>query len=128
MSNILKAFNNHLLEFVDDLISVFPDDIDLKAMQVFLCNYKKINPKSIIGLWKYYVSDKYRNEINKGDLTFFLNKDYSEDIIDVNWDTVENISVIVEKIRMYVKKLNDDNRQKALKYLQNLIKLSDLYD
>ena len=31
MSSLLKAFNNHLLEFVEDVIRIFPENLDIKT-------------------------------------------------------------------------------------------------
>ena len=28
-----KAFNNHLMEFIDDLTNVFPDNLDIKTVE-----------------------------------------------------------------------------------------------
>ena len=51
MSNILKAFNNHLLEFVDDLISVFPDDIDLKSLNELTQEANKIIERIVLNVF-----------------------------------------------------------------------------
>ena len=127
MSNLLKIFNDHLVDFFDDLAIVFNGDIDLLTARNFIINYMKINPKSIIVAWKWYVSDRYREEILGGKLHYFLNKDYKEDIVDASFNNIEEMLSIVEKIRSYVKLLKDNEQMKALKYLQNLIKLSDMY-
>lgn len=127
MSNVLRVFNDHLIDFFDDLASTFNDDIDLLTARNCISNYRKINPKSIIMAWKWYVSDRYRNEILEGKLHFFLNKDYKSDIVDASFNNIEEMMDIVEKIRDYVKRLSKKDQKKALKYLQNLIKLSDMY-
>ena len=28
---VLKAFNNHLLEFIEDVIRIFPENLDIKT-------------------------------------------------------------------------------------------------
>ena len=55
--SILKVFNTQLSEFLDDLITLFPNDIDLKASRVAVNTLKKINPKSLLTNLKYYVTD-----------------------------------------------------------------------
>ena len=32
--NILKTFNKHLVEFITDLVSIFPEDSNLKTMKI----------------------------------------------------------------------------------------------
>ena len=34
--SILKAFNNHLIEFIDDLIIIFPEDLDIRTSKTFI--------------------------------------------------------------------------------------------
>ena len=34
-SSVLKAFNNHLFEFIDDIITAFPDNNDIKTAKSF---------------------------------------------------------------------------------------------
>ena len=48
MSSILSAFNNHLIEFIDDIITIFPENKNLKITRTALEAWKRINPKSII--------------------------------------------------------------------------------
>ena len=55
--SILKAFNNHLTEFIDDLIVVFPDNLDIKTGKTFVEGLKKINPKRLPMIWKECVVD-----------------------------------------------------------------------
>ena len=35
-SSILKLFNNHLLEFLDDVIFIFPDEVDIRTGKTVL--------------------------------------------------------------------------------------------
>ena len=51
-TSILKGFNNHLSEFFDDILVVFPDDIEIKKAHVSLSNLKKMNPRIIIEVKK----------------------------------------------------------------------------
>ena len=58
-SQILKAFNDHFFEFIDDILRVFPDDTDLAATQLAFVNFRKMNPRLIIVAFKKYVIEKY---------------------------------------------------------------------
>jgi hypothetical protein len=125
MSSILKAFNAHLLDFITDIISVFPENKNLKITKTALETWKHVNPKSIIEIWKTCITDKYHKEIGKGDYDFFVKKNYTEDI-----SGCENISEIlhaIEKLRNPISQMSDSNQKKAVKYIQNLTKLSELY-
>ena len=122
MSSVLKAFNNHLLEFIEDVIRIFPENLDIKTGKTFIEGVKKVNPKKIITYWRDNILALYETEILEGDITFFVNKDYRNDI-----GTEAQTLQVLEDIRGLVKETTQDNKDKAMKYLQNLTKLCKLY-
>ena len=124
--SILKCFNEHLLEFLDDLIVCFPNDITLKTSKTYLEGIKKINPKAILIHWKYYVTEQYKNEIYNGNIDYFLNKNYEEDVTNTG-EYSSSILNIIEKLRIPLLQLTNKNKEKAKKYILNLVKLSELY-
>ena len=66
MSNkktLLTAFNNHFLEFVNDIACVFPKNKDIKLSKNVVSTLKAANPRLIIRIWKEYVSDPYSKKI-----------------------------------------------------------------
>ena len=125
MSSILKAFNQHLLEFIDDIISVFPNNRSLKVTRTALQTWKRVNPKSIIEIWKTCITDKYKKEIEGGDYRFFIEKNYTEDISGC--DNPSDILTAIEDLRKPVSEMSTDSQNKAIKYIQNLNKLSQIY-
>lgn len=122
MSSVLKAFNNHLLEFVEDVIRIFPNNLDIKTGKTFIEGVKRVNPKKIITYWKDNILLLYETEIIQGDITFFVNKDYRNDI----GTEVQTLKVL-EDIRVLVRDTTEENKEKAMKYLQNLTKLCKIY-
>jgi hypothetical protein len=124
--DIFKGFNNHFVEFIDDIHSIFPNDKDIIMTRDSLMLLKKSNPKMIIDVWYKNITMKYDLEITSGNIDFFLNKDYNEDI---NMGEQKNNKVIeaIEKLRGPIKNMGDDNKEKCLKYIQNLTQLSKLY-
>ena len=122
MSSLLKAFNNHLLEFVEDVIRIFPENLDIKTGKTFIEGVKRVNPKKIITYWRDNILKVYETEIIQGDITFFVNKDYRNDI----GTEVQSLKVL-EDIRNLVRGTTKENKEKAMKYIQNLTKLCKLY-
>ena len=55
MANYLNAFNNHFEEFVNDVVTVFPEDIEIAAASNALCKLRKANPKIIIKVFYKHV-------------------------------------------------------------------------
>ena len=122
MSSLLKAFNNHLLEFIEDVIRIFPENLDIKTGKTFIEGVKRVNPKKIITYWRDNILNLYEREITEGDITFFVNKDYKNDI-----GTESQSLKVLEDIRKLVRETTQENKQKAMKYLQNLTKICKLY-
>ena len=126
MSNMLSVFNDHFFEFITDIQNVFPEDIDILSSKNALFAIRKLNPKMIVKIWKSYITNKYRNQIESNDISFFLTKDYSIDV-----DSTGNSDKIMEyinKLREPIKQMSEENKIKVMKYIQNLTKLSDLCD
>jgi hypothetical protein len=124
MSNILTAFNDHFLEFLNDIQSVFPDDPDILSAKNALTLIRKANPKMIVKIWKTFIADKYRGQIEANDISFFLTKDYLCDV-----STSQNSDKIMESIdrlREPIRNMATDNQAKVMKYIQNLTKLADM--
>ena len=119
--SILKVFTNQLSEFLDDLITLFPNDIDLKASRTAVNALKKVNPKSLLVNWKYYVGDKYKKQIMDGNIDFFLTKDYKNDMDDVE-DKGAAMQAI-NRLKPALAKIGETNKMKASKYLINSITL-----
>ena len=124
MSSLLKAFNNHLLEFLDDIISIFPNNLDIRTGKTFIEGVKKVNPKSLILFWKESILDLYEDQIEKGDSTFFLNKDYKYDLGE---QETNRAMEVINDIKNLVRETSQKNKNIAMKYMQNLTKLCKLY-
>jgi hypothetical protein len=122
-SNILTAFNDHFVEFISDIQLVFPEDADVLTAKNSLIMIRKANPKMIIKIWKSHIVDKYGDQIEKGDLSFFMNKDYSSDI-----SGNEKIMDGINRLRDPVKNMTKENQDKSMKYIQNLTKLCNIYN
>jgi len=127
-SNILSAFNDHFLEFVQDIQNVFPEDRDILVAKNSLLAIKKANPKMIIKIWNTFIVSKYKKEIENGDIDFFINKDYSNDLNAVQQEQTNQITQAIDRLRQPVKQMTPENQEKTMKYIQNLTKLASLYE
>ena len=123
-NNLLTAFNDHFMDFINDIQSVFPEDIDVLTAKNALTLIRKANPKMIVKIWKIYIANKYKREIESGNLEFFIDKDYSNDVsVAANSD---KIMESINRLREPIKNMSKDNQDKVMKYIQNLSKLSEL--
>ena len=110
---------------VEDIVRVFPDDLDILSAKNSLIAIRKMNPKILIRSWDTFVVSKYRKEIENGDLTYFLNKDYTEDV--ESSPESGRILGAIDRLRNPIKQMSPDNQKNILKYLQNLSKLTAVY-
>ena len=125
-SNLVTVFNNHFSDFVNDIQSVFPEDHDILVAKNSLLAIRKANPKMIVKIWNTYIVGKYKSEIEKGDISFFINKDYSQDLVYAN--NPDKIIESIDRLRMPIKAMNQKEQAKTMKYIQNLTKLASMYE
>lgn len=124
MANILAAFNDHFWEFLNDVQGVFPDDPDILAAKNALSLIRKANPKMIVKIWKAFIADKYKTQIESGDISFFIDKDYAADVSSASGS--DKIMESIDRLREPVRNMGKDNQAKVMKYIQNLTKLSEM--
>jgi len=124
-SLILKAFNEHFMEFIHDVQQVFPEDSDLLATKNALSTLRKANPKMIIDVWHRYITLLYEDEISKSDINFLVEKDYSGDVKDMG--NVDKVLNKINGLKRPISEMGEENQQKTMRYIQNLSKLTKLY-
>ena len=123
-SNFVTIFNDHFNEFVNDIQSVFPDDTDILTAKNALLAIRKANPKLIVRIWIKYVYNPYKEQIESGDIAFFLVKDYANDL--ARNDNSDKIMESIDRLRSPIKNMSPENQAKTMKYIQNLSKLAIL--
>ena len=126
MSNIVTAFNDHFIEFVSDIQSVFPEDVDILTAKNSLIAIRKANPKMIIKIWTTFIVGKYKPEIEQGNIDFFVNKDYSQDL--ANAQNSGHIIEAINRLREPIRQMSHEEQAKTMKYIQNLTKLAAIYE
>ena len=82
-SFIMRSFNTHFIELLDDILLIYPDNIEILTARKFFITIKQMNPAILIKSWYINVYQKYKEYISQGNLDFFFNKDYSSDLLDV---------------------------------------------
>lgn len=126
MSSIyLKTFNQQFLQFLEDILVVFPNDVDIMNMKNTINTVKKFNPSILIKIWYQYVWIPYNEQVMNDDISFFVEKNYGEDLklLDEQQKTMDAI----ERLRIPIRNLNEDDQVKCMHYIKNLSLLSDKY-
>lgn len=125
-STILRAFNKHFFDFLEDIKNVLSENNEIAFAITSFDTIKRANPTIIIKTWYKFIFLPYAEIIDNGDLTFFIEKDYGQDLSTVNKS--EEIVNMINNIRKPIKNMDEINKQHSLKYLQILSKLSELYN
>jgi hypothetical protein len=112
------------MDFVNDVQLVFPNDTDVLATKNALSAIRKANPKMIVKIWSAFIVSKYRGEIEAGNIEFFINKDYSQDVSSAA--NSDKIMESIDRLRIPVKNMGPENQAKVMKYIQNLTKLAQM--
>jgi hypothetical protein len=125
-STVLRGFNSTFFEFVNDIITIFPDNTDLKTSKTAFELFKQANPTSIIKAWHFFVYTPYKDVIIGGDISFFFDKDYSSDLTYLS--NADEIMKAIDRIREPLKNMDETNKNTSTVYIKNLCKLSDIYN
>lgn len=124
-SSILKAFNTLFFDFIDDIIRIFPENKDIQVSREFFMTAKSANPTSLLKAWLTYVYTPYANIIDSGNIDFFFEKNYADDLqILAN---AQKIMKAIDTIREPVKNMTGVNKAHSMEYIQKLSKLSTMY-
>jgi hypothetical protein len=123
-TNLVTIFNDHFIEFLTDIHNVFPEDTDILTAKNSLTAIRKANPKLIVRIWLKYVANPYQDRINAGDVNFFIEKDYTNDL--TRSAHAQQIMDCIDRLRNPVKQMSPDNQSKTMKYIQNLCKLANM--
>jgi len=123
--DINKAFNKLFFDFLDDIVSIYPDNKDISAARTSFASFKQMNPTIIVKSWFKFVYSPYREVINAGDISFFFNKDYSADLQDTPGS--KEIMRVIDEIRGPIQSMDETNKKHSSDYILKLSKLSEIY-
>ena len=128
-STVCKAFNKHFFDFIEDLLVIFPNSKEIMFAKKSFSTVNRFNVSLLIKQWYNNVYLPYGEQIANNDIEFFLQKDYSSDL-KKNKDAKQSDDIIkmIENIRQPIAATDEINKQHSLKYLQNLNKLSAMYN
>lgn len=124
-STLMRSFNTHFVEMMTDINSLYPNNSELKSGLNSFEMVKNLNPSLVIKAWFSKVVTPYHDIIKTGDISFFCEKDYSQDLGKLS--NANDIISIIEKIREPIRSMSHIDKQHTIKYIQNLCILADMY-
>jgi len=125
-TQLIDTFNAHFIEFLADVERVFPENSDITLARKTIVKSNALVPKLLLKLFNEYFVKIYSNEIDAGDLDFFVYNDYRE---KHGYKPDDDAWVLnkIDCLRDPIKTMNADDKAKVVQYIQNLKKLSVLY-
>lgn len=129
-SKISATFNVQLSSFFGELLNLFPDNEDIAKATEYADLIRKTNPRMLITLWQPYVCQPYGEIIESGDIVFFLEKDYSEDLAlaGISDDNKRMILTMIDSgMRDPMRALDPLNQTMCMRYLSVLCRLANAY-
>ena len=127
-TQIVSKFNDHFLEFVADIEQAFPNDTELTTAKKAITRGLILLPKMMIKAFKDYFVDDYGDQIDNGDLDFFIQNDYKAKNNIFQKDSTKIIFDKIDAFRDPVSKMSPSEKEKIIKYLQNLKMICELYE
>lgn len=124
-STILRTFNQTFFDFLNDVIAIFPENMDIVAGKKFFEITKKANPTIIIKIWNSCIYKQYKDVINRGDISFFFEKNYEDDL--GNLENSKEVLKFIDSLREPIRIMSDKNKTHSMEYIQILSRLSDIY-
>ena len=127
-------FNSKIIEFLNDLIKIFPGDTEFKMYKNAVNLIKMADEKKPLQLYNTFVTEEYKQNIEERNEAFFLEHDYNEIL---NSDIVKNSDFvqkeldgnvnnkIVNKLKGYWGELSDENKEFIWSYFTLFLKISN---
>lgn len=124
-TEFMRVFNSQLTDMFRDILVLFPENKEIKIAQLKYDSIRRMNPSLIIKIWFQYVYSPYASVIDSGDISFFYEKDYSEDLKYITGS--KDIIIMIDNIRTPIKSMDADNKLIMAKYIKNLSSISSMY-
>jgi hypothetical protein len=122
---ILRTFNTNFFDFFNEILTIFPNNSGIMTGKNAFEMAKKANPTILIKIWHGFIYSRYREVIDAGDISFFFEKDYNEDLGHLG--SSRAILEIIDSLREPIRIMSDENKAHSMRYIQILSKLSEMY-
>ena len=76
-----------------------------------------------IKIWKKHITDKYKDSIKEGNIDYFIEKNYSDDLNKVN--NSDRVMKSINRLREPIRKMNQSQQEMVMLFIQDLSKISE---
>ena len=85
----------------------------------------RLTPVIVLKVWYTHISVPYQTYININDISFFIKKNYTEDVSLMS--NSDEILQMIDRIRDPISSMSKQNQCHTMKHIKNLTKLSLIY-
>ena len=124
LKNFKTVFENYF-EYIEENIESQKSEI--AYMKQIINLMLKFNKSGLLKLWFNYITVPYGKIILSGDFNFFTEKNYSNDLKDMDQSNIGQILNTLEDTKRLAKNFDDDKKKEIMEYNQKLTKLSIMY-
>lgn len=131
MSNkqfILKNFKTVFEEYIEYIENnIKSQKYEIAYMKQIISLMIRFNASALLKLWFNYVTIPYGEIILRGDYDYFTEKNYNNDLKDIDQSNVSYVLNVLEDTKRLAKNIDDDKKKEIISYNQKLTKLSIMY-
>lgn len=127
MTTPLGAFTTQMLNLTQNLKNMHPEDPDIQFSYDAMYIMKKTNPRKLRDMFHKYIGLQYKVQILEKNEDFLLCNDFVEDNKDnlARKNRTDYARCVINNLRKYWLKMDDESKENIWKYLQVLIVLDD---
>jgi hypothetical protein len=124
--SVIHEFNKSYFEFLKFIEKYLKEDKHFKNFYRKNQMMKETNPKFFIKTW-YLRIGKYNDQIMQRDVSFFLNKDYENDVSDGN--TIGNNTLLkyIDDFKQNYHSLDEETKTEFINFIVDLTHKSHVY-
>jgi hypothetical protein len=119
----ISDFNKSYFEFLKFIEKYLKEDKNFKSFYRKNQMMKETNPKFFIKTWNSRIG-KYNEQIMRRDVSFFLNKDYGDDVSDTGNNTLLQY---IDDFKQNYDSFSDDTKTEFINFIVELTHRSHVY-
>jgi hypothetical protein len=123
----IGVFNKEYFEFLN-FIKIHIEDTSFKTFYRKNQIIKETNPKMFIRIWNERIGSKYHAQIMQQDISFFLNKNYENDVAESAFGSDSNMLLkYINKFKESYETLDEKIKETFLNFIISLTDKSFVY-
>ena len=121
----IRDFNKSYFDFLKFIEKYLKEDKNFKTFYRKNIMMKETNPKFFIKTWNEKITIHYNEQIMKRDVSFFLNKDYENDLSETG--QMNTLLKYINDFKENYESLSEETKMEFINFIVELTHKSHLY-